>query len=580
MKKILFVAFILFGFVTANAQITITADEFPAVPTDTFYWRKATTTGVVPPSMGENQFWNYQDLQPIMGSSLWRPYRTVINPLFPNALRGWTIDTEMGFITLSREYYEGFHDNGYGCFGVLTNHTLIPLTQITGGANDKIEFPEQNDVLTTFRKSVPLPLTSTSSLQYPITFTTNFNLTIAAYGLSNAPGQQRQIVDNQYTVVGWGTTIIPTERGVSEPVNCLLMKHDLTVVDSFYLAGSPMTQSMLTAFGLTQGAISSQHWYIFFRENTSQQLMYFVMNDTWQTIEKIHYDISSGIQTNSAPTIFNALADLSVDAGSSVTIDFTNTFDDVNAADILTFTATLADDSPLPTWLALNTETKTVSGTAPTTPIALQIKITATDILGSSISDEMQLSVIEPNVAPSVVNPVADLSVNINTTVTIDFSNTFADANDGDVLTYTATLSDGTALPQWLTLNTTTKQISGTTPANADTLLVKITATDLLGLNVSDEVRLIIINNSGIENFNIHNIAVTPNPAKDKIVLTLGNSSSTVYLSVSDSKGNIVLQKQKVTANQVIDVNKWSSGVYYFKFQNEGQSVTKKLVVE
>jgi len=341
-----------------------------------------------------------------------------------------------------------------------------------------------------------------------------------------------------------------------------------------------MSQTMLSAFGLQQGAVSHQNWYVLHRENTSQELIFFIMSDNWQAITKVEYDISSDININSAPTVDNSLTDLSVDIGSAVSIDFSNTFADVNAADQLLYTATLADNSPLPDWLVLNTDTKTITGTCPSTVQTLEIKISVTDLAGASISENVQVSVIEPNAAPTVVNPVADQSVNINTAVTFDFSNTFADANAGDLLSFTATLSDGSALPAWLVFNTSNKQISGITPSLADTLQLKITATDLLGLSVSDEAQLIIIDNSGIEPFNFGNIAITPNPAKDKVKIVLGNNSVNVFLSVSDTKGNTIISNQEVITNKIIDVNNWASGVYNFTFKSEGKTITKKIVVE
>ncbi len=65
--------------------------------------------------------------------------------------------------------------------------------------------------------------------------------------------------------------------------------------------------------------------------------------------------------------------------------------------------------------------------------------------------------------------------------------------SDGDTLSYTATLADGTALPSWLTLNAVTGYFSGT-PLQADvgTLDITVTATDPSGLSVSDTFTLTI----------------------------------------------------------------------------------------
>ena len=57
---------------------------------------------------------------------------------------------------------------------------------------------------------------------------------------------------------------------------------------------------------------------------------------------------------------------------------------------------------------------------------------------------------------------------------------------DSATLTYTATLSDGSALPPWLTFDALTRTFSGTPPANAtDTFDLTVAASDG-SLSVSD----------------------------------------------------------------------------------------------
>ena len=85
----------------------------------------------------------------------------------------------------------------------------------------------------------------------------------------------------------------------------------------------------------------------------------------------------------------------------------------------------------------------------------------------------------DANRAPTVATAISER----NAPVTVAFSyafpaNTFADA-DGHPLTYGATLSDGSALPAWLSFNAGTRTFSGT-PAVADIgrYTVRLTATD------------------------------------------------------------------------------------------------------
>ncbi len=60
----------------------------------------------------------------------------------------------------------------------------------------------------------------------------------------------------------------------------------------------------------------------------------------------------------------------------------------------------------------------------------------------------------------------------------------FADP-DGDALTYTATQSDGSALPSWLFFEPATRSLNGTPPAGSPDVHVRVTATDPDGLSAS-----------------------------------------------------------------------------------------------
>ncbi len=62
---------------------------------------------------------------------------------------------------------------------------------------------------------------------------------------------------------------------------------------------------------------------------------------------------------------------------------------------------------------------------------------------------------------------------------------TFKDPQ-GQALSYAARLSNGQALPGWLTFNATTDTFSGTAPITAQTLGITVTATDRSGLSVSE----------------------------------------------------------------------------------------------
>ncbi len=70
-------------------------------------------------------------------------------------------------------------------------------------------------------------------------------------------------------------------------------------------------------------------------------------------------------------------------------------FIDFNVGDSLTYTATLADDSPLPAWVTFDPATLTVTGTPPHDSIGTwHVKVTATDTSGLSVSEYVDAIVV------------------------------------------------------------------------------------------------------------------------------------------------------------------------------------------
>ena len=99
---------------------------------------------------------------------------------------------------------------------------------------------------------------------------------------------------------------------------------------------------------------------------------------------------------------------------------------------------------------------------------------------GNTVTVTLVSSTTVANAAPTVANPIDDQTATAGTAFLYAFpTNTFADTDAGDTLTYTATQSDDSALPAWLTFDAATRTFSGT-PQTADvgTVSVKVTASD------------------------------------------------------------------------------------------------------
>uniref|UniRef100_UPI001F209265 putative Ig domain-containing protein n=1 Tax=Pectobacterium versatile TaxID=2488639 RepID=UPI001F209265 len=213
---------------------------------------------------------------------------------------------------------------------------------------------------------------------------------------------------------------------------------------------------------------------------------------------------------NASPVVSGTIAAQSIAQGGSLNVTLpAGTFTDPDG-DTLTLSATLADGTPLPSWLSFNPATGTFTGTPDNGDVgSLTIKVTATDGSNASVSTTFGLTVTNVNDAPVVATPIPAQSVAQDGSLSFTVpAGTFTDP-DGDTLTLSATLADGTALPAWLSFNPATGTFSGT-PANGDvdSLTIKVTATDGSSASVSTTFGLTVTN------VNDAPVVATPIPAQ------------------------------------------------------------------
>ncbi len=199
---------------------------------------------------------------------------------------------------------------------------------------------------------------------------------------------------------------------------------------------------------------------------------------------------------NDAPTTANPIADQTATEGARFNFQFAaNTFVDNDAGDALTYTAQLAGGGALPSWLSFDAATRTFSGTPTNGDVGtITISVIASDGHGGTVTDTFDIVVNNVNDAPTIANSIADQTATEDTGFNFQFAaNTFVDQDAGDVLTYTAQLAGGGALPSWLSFDAATRTFSGT-PANGDvgTITISVIASDGHGGTVTDTFTLVI----------------------------------------------------------------------------------------
>ena len=74
-------------------------------------------------------------------------------------------------------------------------------------------------------------------------------------------------------------------------------------------------------------------------------------------------------------------------------------------------------------------------------------------------------------------------------------------------------------------------------------------------------------------------IAIYPNPAQNELnILSKDEISTNCHFVIFDSKGMIVQEQKMNNKTQVIDISNLSKGVYLFKFNNGGKTITEKFI--
>lgn len=151
---------------------------------------------------------------------------------------------------------------------------------------------------------------------------------------------------------------------------------------------------------------------------------------------------------------------------------------------------------------------------------------TASDGLANT-PGALTITVTGKNDAPTLEAPLADQAGQAGTPVSLMIpGTTFADIDEGDVLTLSAQLANGDSLPDWLSFNPITGRLFGTPGAsNTGDFQIRVTATDTGGLSASDVFNLTITDAGGFGSGNPPGVG-TPGFWKQWTVVWDGNTSN------------------------------------------------------
>ncbi len=311
---------------------------------------------------------------------------------------------------------------------------------------------------------------------------------------------------NDAPVVSVNTGLTVSEGGLATITAANLAATDPDSATLTFTASAQPTRGMLLVNGVPQlsftqaqvnaNLVTYQHDGSEFASDT----ITFSLSDGMASVAGIVFAITVS-PVNDAPTLSTTTLNLAEGASAVITNVRLNGGDDDNTPAQRTYTVTTAPAQGIIRKSGLTVSTFTQADVdAGIITYLHNGSQNFSDSVAVSLSDgalsvtgTLNIVITNVNDAPTVANPIANISISEGGTVNFVVpANTFADA-DGDALTLSATLVGGGVLPSWLTFTPATRTFSGTAPALfSGTVSIKVTATDPSLASVSDEFDLVV----------------------------------------------------------------------------------------
>ncbi|MGO7022147.1 putative Ig domain-containing protein, partial [Rhizobium leguminosarum] len=147
--------------------------------------------------------------------------------------------------------------------------------------------------------------------------------------------------------------------------------------------------------------------------NTLSDVFSYTMRDTAGATATANLTVTIH-GANDAPVLAVQTAAQNASVGTAFSFVLpTTTFTDVDSGETLTYTATAADGTALPAWLAFNATTRTFSGT-PTTSGTYGVRVTATDLGGLAANETFNITATVAPATYSLFNASSTPQTNLN----------------------------------------------------------------------------------------------------------------------------------------------------------------------
>ncbi len=248
-----------------QAQITIERQDFTLEPGARVTFWHLDHTNASPPEPGEGVIWDFSEL--LLDDGFYTDYEIADSEEFPGSnLEEPSIRPILGGLaSQGGTYYSLLDDTGYSRLGNISESVNVGLGTFTNAPGDTLKVLSKVYDFTEPETLIRFPLNFGDSWGYDNTTTTDFNVTVAAFGLQDTPASQVSRDSVNLSVVGYGTLILPNPSGIGTvSIEALMIERNRHLAYNYFLGGQPAPQLMLDLFGLQQGRTENITRYFFY----------------------------------------------------------------------------------------------------------------------------------------------------------------------------------------------------------------------------------------------------------------------------------------------------------------------------
>jgi len=190
--------------------------------------------------------------------------------------------------------------------------------------------------------------------------------------------------------------------------------------------------------------------------------------------------------------------------------------------------------------------------------------------------DSLKHTNFVPYVKNLIPNQAADIGTLFNFTIP---DSTIIDDDGNNTLAFSAKLTNGNPLPDWLTFDTLTASFSGTPPL-AEVLNIRVKATDTAGANTSTTLKITVLDPTAIDRTEYHGARIFPNPTNDLIHISLNSSDGKTAIVEICNMDGMDIQTYSFNKSISIDMADKPKGIYFVRLFIDNEKFIKKVSIE